>query len=133
MALNAYPERSSVPEHFEHVLRLVGAGAAAPTAELGTGAGVTITRVALGQYRLTWAESPGTYVGAWFQYAQNTYAAGDAVLFTVDHDSFTASGLALDFFVTDPGTDEVGPAAAELATTDRVYVRVLFRRGGVSG
>lgn len=124
--LDAYPMKTQSPEMVVTFVRLLGTGAADPTKERGVG--VTATRVALGQYRLTFAENLGTFLGANIQFAKNAPAAGSTKITTVDHDSYTVTGRALDLFVEDPGSEVTAPALADLTSDERVYVLVGFER-----
>lgn len=54
------PSRSSQPETREVKVRMVGTGASAPTKLYGQG--ITISRLGVGNYRLTFAEAPGAFV-----------------------------------------------------------------------
>lgn len=124
-----YEPQFSLPSRRIDFVGILGTGASNPTKEVGEG--VTVTRVSTGLYRFTFAEHVGTYEGAFTQFAKNTVAAGDGKNITVDHNSYTASGRALDIYVEDSGTEAVAPALADLGTDERLYVWVQFKRTGV--
>lgn len=64
---------SSVPDERHIRVRLLGTGAADPTREIGQG--VTITRTAVGVFKIVFNEGQGTFVG--FSYAFGAATAAD--------------------------------------------------------
>lgn len=69
MSINYNPERSTEPEHVNHVLRFVG-GSTAVTKVYGNG--MTVAYTTTGQVTITWAENPGNFVGAQFTFLATT-------------------------------------------------------------
>lgn len=120
MSLQAFPARSTTPEVEEHLIRIQGAGAADPVNE--TARGVTVTHVATGQYRITWAEDPGAYVGA--TYGLEAATPGDAAGHTLIFDTYASN--VLDFIVYD-----AADAADDLEANEYATLRVAFKRTGV--
>lgn len=118
--LQAYPARSTSPELEEHIVRIQGAGAANPTNE--TARGVTVTHVATGQYRMTWAEDPGSFIGATASLEAAT--PGDVAGHTVIFDTYASN--VQDFFVYNSTF-----AAHDLAANEYATLRVAFKRTGV--
>jgi hypothetical protein len=59
MPQDAYIQRASEPESVGIKVRMVGTGASAPTKVLGQG--ITITRGGVGNYTMTFSESPGAF------------------------------------------------------------------------
>lgn len=105
-----FNDASSIAETRTHLIRLLGAGAAAPTVDLGHG--VTISRTAIGRYVITWLENPGTFVQfAWglrdttqanvkgWNVTAGLYPAS-ANTFTLEVDVWTAAQAAVDLAAT---------------------------------
>lgn len=120
--------RSVLGEMLCFPILIEGVNDANPTKKLGRG--VTITRVAEGQYRFTWGEYPGTFLGAVAQFCENAPVAGDGKLSVVDYDSWTVTGLALDIFIEDPGTEAAAPAMSDLIAGEHLFVMVWFAMHG---
>lgn len=121
-----YPMRSTVPESVTHVLRLLGANNANPTIEEGTLAGVAATRTGEGAYRLTFSESPGTFVGMWVGFGAAT--PGDLKGYTAVADTpFDTTNLRMDFVVYDSSF-----SAADITAAQYAYVFLTFKRTGLT-
>lgn len=120
MSYHQYRPTYSEPLTTVHQVRLLGQGAAAPTKELGKG--LTVTYVAVGHYRLTWARGPGIFLGAsrpgFIAATPGDVARHNAVL--GDYDS---ANRRIDLYVTDSAG-----SAVDLAATQRVYVEVAFKQ-----
>jgi O-acetyl-ADP-ribose deacetylase (regulator of RNase III) len=119
--LAAYPHRSTQPESVEHVVRGVG-GSAAVTKQLG--AGLALTRTGTGAYRITWSETPGTFLGAVASLMAAT--PGDLAGHTVIFDTYDATNRRLDFIVYN-----ASDAAHDLAANEYVVVVAKFVTGAV--
>ncbi len=100
-----FEDRASEAELRRHVVNMTGVGAGAPTKNYGQG--ITITRVAQGRVRLTWAENPGIYVGVISKsldahtqgnVKQWSVVAGDwdNVNYALEVDLFDGAGAAVD-------------------------------------
>lgn len=82
-------------------IRIQGAGTSDPTELLGVG--VAVTRVsAVGKYRVTWTDNPGTFAGVGGVSFQAT-TPSDLAGYSVAFGDYTASGSSytLDFWVYD--------------------------------
>jgi hypothetical protein len=126
--LDAFPVRCQVGNCVLLPVRILGAGAANPTLEVGPG--VTATWVSQGKYRIATKDYVGKLVGVLAQFGQAAGAAGGTNVVSWDHDSYTATSKALDIFVEDPGTEAVAPALADLAATDKLFLLLVFNQGG---
>lgn len=56
----AFP-KSNIPEENHYRLRLLGTGAAHPTKEIGQG--MTVTRTAVGVFKIEFNDAPATFIG----------------------------------------------------------------------
>lgn len=121
-ASRRYPVKSNIPEHKEHCLRLLGANGAALTKVEGA-AGVTVARTGEGAYTLTFAENPGTLVGADFCFQAATPA--DLKGYTLVLDTLDSS-FVLPFEVYDSSF-----AAADLLANQWLLLTLKFRTTGV--
>lgn len=120
------PMRTNVPENVTYVFRLLGANGANPTIEEGTLAGCAATRTGEGAYSLTWAASPGTFIGAYFGFGAAT--PGDLKGYTAVVDTpFNTSTNALAFVVYDSSF-----TAADIIAAQYAYVFVTFRVTGTT-
>lgn len=126
--LDAFPIACQIGNCRLLPVRILGTGAANPTKEVGVG--VTVTWVSTGKYRLTTNDYVGKLLGVLAQFGQAAPAAGGTNVVSWDHDSYTATSKALDIFVEDTGTDLVAPALADLATTDKLFLLLVFNQGG---
>lgn len=121
--MNAYPARDSEPETRHCLVRMVGtAGPAAPTKLLGSD--VTITRDGVGVYMLTWASSPGTWVGPAGESFQATTSA-DVKGCSVSWGVFNTTTRAVQFKVWD-----LAGNARELAALEWLTVDIIFKATG---
>lgn len=114
--IGSYDQQNTQPQAVEHVFRGQG-GSATITQERGKGA--TLTRTGTGAYRLTWSESPGTFVAARAQLAAAT--PGDLAGHTVIFDTYDTTNLRLDFVVYNSAF-----AAHDLAANEYVDVFAMF-------
>lgn len=123
--LDAFDIRSSEPEEYITRIRIEGAGAADPTNTLVHGA--TVTRIsAVGKYRITWTDNPGTFSGAGFAFQATT--PSDLARYSVVFGNYTASGTSytLDFWVYD------GAAALDdLESGWKLNLQIVFKRTGI--
>ena len=122
MAQDAYPVRATAPECREHVIRLLGTGASAPTVQYGYG--VTCTRTAAGVYKLTWSENPGVFLGASATLAAAT--PGDIKNHSVVFDTYDATTRTLELTFWDASA-----AAHDLAAVEYLHLIVRFKQTGV--
>jgi hypothetical protein len=116
-----FPHRSTQPESVEHLVRGVG-GTTAITKV--TGAGAALTRTGTGAYRITWAETPGTFLGAVASLQATT--VGDLAGHTVTFAPYDATNRRLDFTVAN-----ASDAAHDLAALEWVTVVAKFVTGSV--
>ncbi len=123
MARNQYPLRGSLPELQAHVVTMVGTGASAPTKVYGNG--VTITRTGAGDYRLTWAENPGTYVAT--SATLRAATESDNKGHTIVMGSWSTSAWTLDLTLWD-----ASDAAEDLEASEWIELVVWFKPTGVT-
>lgn len=124
MALDAYNTKDSEPEVVNYSVRLLGAGAAAPTKVQGKG--ITVGRSGVGVYTLTFDNRPGTYQGMTFGFDANTplNVAGCTCAITTS----TVTTNAWTITVYSGGTT---PAARELAANEWLTLNIKFERMSV--
>jgi hypothetical protein len=122
MSLPAFPDRASEAEVTTYLVRLLGTGAAAPTKEMGQG--ITVTRLGVGNYRLTFADSPGTWVNMspGLEAATPLNMAGCSVVAT----TWDATNKRLDITLYSSTF-----AVRELAATEKIHLTLNFKQTGV--
>jgi hypothetical protein len=123
-AQDAYVDRATDPEVVKHLVRMQGTGASAPTKE--NGRGVTITRLGVGNYRLTWAENPGNFLG-FTEPGKQATSSGALKNTTVDAIAWDATNRRLDIQLWSSAG-----AARELAAAEWLTLIVHFKRAGTS-
>jgi hypothetical protein len=120
-----YPIRVSEPEARSYWIRFEGASAADPDNELG--AGVAVTWVSTGRYRVTFTESPGRWVGAPKPGFQATTPADvdtwDAVLGAYD-----STNKRIDVYVYSSAGN-----LADLAAGSWLFLDLRFKNTSVTG
>lgn len=111
--------RSSL--HGEQIqrIRLAGAGAAAPTVEVGQR--ITVTRTGVGVYRITWSESPGVFAGLDGPPAFGGTVAADTKGMTATHGRYDATNRTLDISLWSSLF-----AARDLLATELMSINVIF-------
>lgn len=119
---DAYEDYVTEPETLEWVIRMQGTGAAAPTKEFGRG--VTLTRLGVGNYRITWSEKPGNFVG-FNEPGKQATASGALKNCTVDAIGYDAVNFRLDIQLWSSAG-----AARELAAAEWLIIKPLFKRSG---
>ncbi len=119
-----YDVRATQPEVIDHLIGLTGTGAANPTERYGPG--VVVTRTASGVYLITWAESPGNFVG--FGYGLGADTAGDVKGHTVTRGVYSASAKTLAFSVWN-----ASETADDLQALEYLDLVVRFKTTGVNG
>lgn len=122
MANHEFPLLATSPGNKLDLIRFTGAGAAAPT--LTVGHGITVTRTALGVYKLTWSANPGQFVGIIGQ------VFGDATPsvvkgFDVTHGAFTAGSSTTNANISISLWD-ASQNAVDLATTSFLSMIIAF-------
>ena len=135
--LDAFPRRAQPTGIVDVEIRIVGAGAAAPTVAMGpkgepaTGgnAGVTSGRSGVGVYTLTFPEKPGKFVGWTWSHGHTTPTATTPRIVQVDPDSLDSDNI-LNFITITPATDAAAAAAYELTTADVVCLTLKFKQTG---
>jgi hypothetical protein len=137
--MDAYPKRAQPTGLVEVCIRLVGAGAAAPTVAMGPkgepavstdSTGVTSGRTGVGVYTLTFGEKPGKFVGWHWSHGHTTPTATTPRIVQIDPDSFDTTDLVLNYITITPATDAAAAAAYELTTADTVCLYLLFKQTG---
>lgn len=123
MGQEAYGTRDTEPGTIRHLFRLLGTGAAIPTAEVTHG-GVTLTRPAIGRVLFTFAENPGVFVGV----LDGLQAAtpGDLKGYTLVWDTYDSSAKAIELSIFDSAG-----AAADLAAAQYVNAEIIFKPSNV--
>jgi hypothetical protein len=116
-----YPQRSSIQEATDYVIRILGTGATTPTKQEGEG--VTVSYVATGKYKITWAENPFQFVGVTCGLLATTMA--DLKGYTVVFEDYNSTAFTMQFTVYNSSF-----AAADLAATQRLCINVKFARTG---
>lgn len=117
-----YPQRTTVQEATDYVIRILGAGAGNPVKQAGDGVVVTY-QASAGLYRIQWAENPFQFIGAFASFIASTplNVAG----WTANFDDYDATNFRLDFLVTNGAN-----AAADLTSTMRLCINAKFARTG---
>jgi hypothetical protein len=116
-----YPERTTLQESTEYVIRLLGTGAANPTKQEGEG--VVVTRTGLGAYLVQFAENPFQFAAAYAGFINTT--ALTAVGWSVGFGDYDAVNKRLAFQVGNASN-----AAADLTSPMRLTLVLLFARTG---
>lgn len=121
------------------VIRLVGAGAAAPTVAMGPKgepraggtAGVTSGRTGVGVYTLDFGtEKPGKLVAWDWSHGNTTPGVTTPRFVAIDPDSMDTTDNILNFITVTPATDAAAAAAYELTTADVVCLFLFFKQTG---
>ncbi len=115
-----FEDALSIASGRSHVLRLLGTGnGTVPTLDIGHG--VTLTWLATGRVRITWAENPGTFVGFSWGLRDTTQSNVKGMTVTAGLYPATASTftLEIDFWSSTF-------AAADLATTNYLDLCIMF-------
>lgn len=120
MSYEAYKGLHSEPEVVHQILRIQGAGAANPTKEIGRG--MTVTRLGVGNHRITWTDAQGTFIGFGEPGKQAT-ATGALKNCTVDAIAYDATNKRLDIQLWSSAG-----AARELAAAEWLTFDILFKR-----
>lgn len=123
MSLGAYPVVFSTPGVKIELIQLLGTGAANPTKVHG--AGVAVTWVSTGRYRLTFSESQGTYVGL--------VGHGFAATTPADLDGYTVVAGVYASNVVDIYVYSDTPALADLQALGYLNLLVAFKTTAVNG
>jgi hypothetical protein len=124
----AHPVRSSSPEKWERDVRLLGTGAAAPTVEIGEG--VTATRNSAGNYRLSFSEPPGIWLG--LTYGLQAATPADLAGHTVVADTFTAKSGSTNAYI-DVVLYNSTFDAHDLAANEYICLTLKFKQTSVTG
>lgn len=93
--MNFSTPKTSIPDERKYRVRILGVNDANPTQELGQG--VTVTRTGEGAYRITFAETPGTFIG--WSCAFGAATPADLAGYTAVRDTWDADNKRLDFVV----------------------------------
>lgn len=122
-----------------HIIRMVGAGAAAPTGEMGPrgeppttadSIGVTLGRTGVGVYTVAYGEKPGKLVSFWWAHGHTVPTATTPRVVQIDENSMDGTSNTLNFITITPATDLAAAAAYELTTSDTVCLYLLFKQTG---
>lgn len=116
-----YPIRGSHQEGTEYVVRILGTGAATPTKQEGLG--VTVSYVATGKYKITWAEDPYQFLSVTCGLLATTMA--DLKGYTVVFEDYNSTTKTMQFTVFNSSFN-----AADLAATQRLCINLKFARSG---
>lgn len=123
MSAPPYNSRETQPAVITHDVRLLGTGAAVPTAVLASG--ITVTRDGVGIYTLTWSANPGVWMGSTGSGFQATTSA-DVKGCSVSWGVFNTTTYAVQFKVWD-----VTGAARELGVLEWLSFGLKFKNTGV--
>lgn len=118
MALDAFEMRANEPEVVANICRAVG-GASSITKVYGKG--ITVSRTGTGDYRLTWVDLPGLYLGAVASLQADTESALAGHVAVVG--SWSAANKTLDLVVTN-----ASDAVHDLAASEWFTIVVYFAR-----
>lgn len=121
MSQDAYPLRGTQPEVVDHFVKFVG-GAGAVTKLYGPG--VTVSYVATGKVRFTWAENPGTFLGHTYGLHATTQSALKG--YTAIVGDFSTTAFTLDVWIYDSTF-----TLADLAAAQWLSLLVKFKRTAV--
>lgn len=121
MGVATYEAQANVPSPRYHHVRMVGTGAAAPTKQVGQG--ITITRTAVGVYRLTWAENPGIFVG--LNDGLQAVTPGDIKNHSLVWDTYDAATRSIEVTLWDAAA-----AAHDLAANEFIHAMIVFAESG---
>lgn len=118
------PGYCNVSELRWYHLRLLGTGAAHPTKELGYG--MTVTRTAVGVFRITWTSNPGAFVG--FTWGLGAATMSDVKGHTVTRDTFDTTNAV---YTLDLSLWSASDAADELNANEYMDVVIWFKETSV--
>jgi hypothetical protein len=125
--LDLFPHRSTLPEVHTHEVLLLGTGANAPTVSLGRG--IAVTRNSEGNYRITFDDPPGNFVG--LQYGLQAETPADLKGHTVVADTFTApTATALGYI--DVVLYDSDFSADDLEDTEYISLALKFKRTDIT-
>jgi hypothetical protein len=122
MSLPANPDRVSESEVTTYLVRLLGTGAATPTKEFGQN--ITVSRLGVGNYRLTFTDSPGVWVN--YAWALEGTTPANLKGCTVVATTYDATNKRLDVQLYDSAF-----AARELAATEKMHLTLNIKQTGV--
>ncbi len=115
---DAYPKRATNPGETDHLIRFVG-GSAAVTKVYGPG--VTVAYTNTGIVTFTWAENPGTFLGANATFQATT--PGDVAGHTAVFGAFNTTAFTLVVRIYN-----ASDALHDLAALEWLACRVTFAR-----
>ena len=117
-SINGYRPLDTEPGVFHHLVRVLGVGAGDPTKQVGRG--ITVTRVAAGKLRYTWADGPGAYLGFNFSFQATTQS--DLKGYTVVAGEYDTTNKRIDLWVYDSTF-----TLADLAALQKLFVDFAFK------
>ena len=141
------PVRGQPSELVPVLVRLRGAGAAAPLVEVGPNGeaptasataatnktGVGISRAGAGDYTLTLAERPGKFMGMTMGMGVSTPSATTPRFVQYEEDNaFTGTSNSIRLFHVTPSTDAAAAAASDMASTDVHTLVFWFRQHAIN-
>lgn len=122
----AYPSRKSVPSITEVIGRWKGGGAAAnctrAAGEWSAGISSVNYNGATGKYRITFTDVPGQQLVSFCLEVGRATGVTNALKVKVVEGSYSIANKTIDIEICDLAT----PTGVDLATTDRLYVRLSF-------
>jgi len=114
------PGKTNIADERVYRTRILGTGAADPTKEAGPG--VTVTWVATGRYKYTFANNPGTFVGVEapvFGAATPSAVKG----YSISHDTYDTTD---DVFSIELSLWDASNAAVDLAALQYLSASFVF-------
>jgi len=124
MSVGQYWEaKADVPDCRFHVIDFTGNGSGTPTVNQATG--VTLTRSATGDYKATFKDNPGKFVGLVADSFRSTTAT-DLAGFTAVAKTWDATNRVLEFLVFNSSF-----AAADLSSAQSLTIVAMFRPSSV--
>jgi len=125
--LDLVPYRNTQPEAYTYQILLLGTGASAPTVSLGRG--IVVTRNSEGNYRLTFDDPPGNFVG--LQYGLQAETPADLKGHTVVGGTFTyPTATALGYI--DVVLYDSDFSADDLEDTEYISLALKFKRTDIT-
>lgn len=119
-------DRSTQPEKRSYEIRLLGTGAAAPTVEAGPG--TAVTRNSIGNYRITFDDPPGTFIG--LSYGLQAATPADLAGHTVIADTWVKPTATADGYL-DVVLYSAADAAHDLAADEYMLLEIKFSKTNI--
>jgi hypothetical protein len=123
--LSPFPGRNTAPDTYQLTVLLTGADTSAPTVTMGT-----VAYTGVGDYRISFAEDPGTFMGMTYGLGATTRTA--LVGHTVTHGLFTAKSGSTAAYI-DISFYNASEAAHNLQLLEYMSLTFTFKTTAVTG